>query len=91
MFLRRHRQHAHGETCEYGSLAKAVRTALGPRHQVVARLGKYPAAAGVLTVTMEKDARGHTCGMQFSERTEKTEAVAAGARGVSAAHQPSRR
>ena len=40
MFLRRHRKHADGETYEYWSLVKTVRTARGPRHQVVARLGK---------------------------------------------------
>ena len=40
MFLRRHRKHARGETYEYWSLVKTVRTARGPRHQVVARLGK---------------------------------------------------
>ena len=40
MFLRRHRKHSRGETYEYWSLVKTVRTARGPRHQVVARLGK---------------------------------------------------
>jgi hypothetical protein len=40
MFLRRHRKHAGGETYEYWSLVKTVRTARGPRHQVLARLGK---------------------------------------------------
>jgi hypothetical protein len=40
MFLRRHRKHARGETYEYWSLVKTVRTARGPRHQLVARLGK---------------------------------------------------
>jgi len=40
MFLRRHRKHSGGETYEYWSLVKTVRTARGPRHQVVARLGK---------------------------------------------------
>ncbi len=40
MFLRRHRKHAGGETYEYWSLVRTVRTARGPRHQVVARLGK---------------------------------------------------
>ena len=40
MFLRRHRKHAHGETYEYWSLVKTVRTVRGPRHQLVARLGK---------------------------------------------------
>jgi hypothetical protein len=40
MFLRRHRKHSGGETYEYWSLVKTVRTVRGPRHQVVARLGK---------------------------------------------------
>jgi hypothetical protein len=44
MFLRRHRRHAGGETYEYWSLVKTVRTARGPRHQVVARLGKLDGA-----------------------------------------------
>lgn len=40
MFLRRHRKHRGGETYEYWSLVKTVRTARGPRHQLVARPGK---------------------------------------------------
>src|SRR5208283_5412169 len=44
MFLRRHRKHSGGETYEYWSLVKTVRTARGPRHQVVARLGKLDGA-----------------------------------------------
>jgi len=44
MFLRRHRKHAGGETYDYWSLVKTVRTARGPRHQVVARLGKLDGA-----------------------------------------------
>jgi hypothetical protein len=44
MFLRRHRKHTGGETYEYWSLVKTVRTARGPRHQVVARLGKLDGA-----------------------------------------------
>ncbi len=40
MFLRRHRKEAGGETYDYWSLVKTVRTARGPRHQIVARLGK---------------------------------------------------
>jgi len=40
MFLRRHRRHSGGETYEYWSLVKTVRTARGPRQAVVARLGK---------------------------------------------------
>ena len=34
-------------------------------------LGKYPAAAGVLIVTLNKDARGRACGLALSERTSK--------------------
>jgi hypothetical protein len=44
MFLRRHRRHAGGESYEYWSLVKTVRTARGPRQQVVARLGKLERA-----------------------------------------------
>jgi transposase len=44
MFLRRHRRHAGGETYEYWSLVKTVRTARGPRQEVVARLGKLDGA-----------------------------------------------
>jgi hypothetical protein len=44
MFLRRHRKHTDGETYQYWSLVKTVRTARGPRHQVVARLGKLDGA-----------------------------------------------
>jgi len=44
MFLRRHRKHSGGETYEYWSLVKTVRSARGPRHQVVARLGKLDVA-----------------------------------------------
>ena len=40
MFLRRHRKEAGGEDYEYWSLVKTVRTARGPRHRIVARLGK---------------------------------------------------
>ena len=40
MFLRRHRKHSGGESYEYWSLVKTIRTARGPRHQLVARLGK---------------------------------------------------
>lgn len=45
MFLRRHRKHAGGETYEYWSLVKTVRTAKGPRHETVAHLGKLDEAA----------------------------------------------
>jgi hypothetical protein len=40
MFLKRHRRHRDGETYEYWTLVKTVRTARGPRHQTVAHLGK---------------------------------------------------
>ena len=40
MFLKRQRRHARGETYEYWTLMRTVRTARGPRHQVVSRLGK---------------------------------------------------
>lgn len=40
MFLRRHRKHAGGETYEYWTLVRTVRTARGPRHETVAHLGK---------------------------------------------------
>lgn len=36
-------------------------------------LGKYPAAAGVLTVTLEKDSAGQACALEIAERTEKLE------------------
>jgi transposase len=44
MFLRRHRKVADGEAYQYWSLVKTVRTARGPRHQIVARLGKLDEA-----------------------------------------------
>jgi transposase len=44
MFLRRHRKEAGGEAYPYWSLVKTVRTARGPRHQIVARLGKLDGA-----------------------------------------------
>lgn len=44
MFLRRHRKHAGGETYEYWSLVKTVRTAQGPRHETIAHLGKLDEA-----------------------------------------------
>ena len=40
MFLRRHRKQAGGETYEYWSLVKTVRTAKGPRQEIVAHVGK---------------------------------------------------
>jgi len=40
MFLRRHRKVAGGETYDYWTLVKTVRTARGPRHRIVANLGK---------------------------------------------------
>ena len=44
MFLRRHRKEAGREDYQYWSLVKTVRTARGPRHQIVARLGKLDGA-----------------------------------------------
>jgi hypothetical protein len=44
MFIRRHRKHADGETYEYWSLVRTVRTAKGPRHETVAHLGKLDEA-----------------------------------------------
>lgn len=40
MFLRRHCKNAAGESYHYWTLVKTVRTARGPRHQIVAHLGK---------------------------------------------------
>src|SRR5450432_2225326 len=42
MFLRRHRRTIAGESYDYWTLVKTVRTARGPRQQVVATLGKEP-------------------------------------------------
>jgi hypothetical protein len=42
MFLRRNRRTLQGETYEYWTLVNTVRTAKGPRQQVVATLGKEP-------------------------------------------------
>ena len=42
MFLRRNRRTLNGETYEYWTLVKTVRTANGPRQEVVATLGKEP-------------------------------------------------
>ena len=42
MFLRRNRRRYKGETYEYWSLMRTVRTAKGPRHELVAKLGKAP-------------------------------------------------
>lgn len=42
MFLRRNRRTVDGETYDYWTLVKTVRTAKGPRQQVVAALGKEP-------------------------------------------------
>jgi len=44
MFLKRQRRRARGEDYDYWSLVRTVRTARGPRHQVVARLGKLDGA-----------------------------------------------
>jgi len=40
MFLKRHIRRSRGEAYEYWTLVRTVRTARGPRHQAVARLGK---------------------------------------------------
>lgn len=42
MFLRRHRRLVEGETYEYWTLVKTIRTARGPRQEIVATLGKEP-------------------------------------------------
>jgi transposase len=42
MFLRRNRRLADGESYEYWTLVKTVRTAKGPRQEIVATLGKEP-------------------------------------------------
>jgi hypothetical protein len=42
MFLRRNRRLIDGEAYEYWTLVKTVRTARGPRPQIVATLGKEP-------------------------------------------------
>ena len=42
MFLRRNRKRKNGQEYEYWTLVKTVRTARGPRQQIVASLGKLP-------------------------------------------------
>ena len=42
MFLRRSRRTHNGATYEYWSLLRTVRTSKGPRHELVAHLGKVP-------------------------------------------------
>jgi hypothetical protein len=42
MFLRRNRRVIDGEIYEYWTLVKTVRTARGPRQEIVAALGKEP-------------------------------------------------
>ena len=42
MFLRRNRRRVAGETYEYWTLVRTVRTAKGPRQEVIASLGKEP-------------------------------------------------
>lgn len=42
MFLRRNRRSVDGQTYEYWTLVRTVRTAKGPRQEVVASLGKTP-------------------------------------------------
>ena len=45
MFLRRNRRTIDGQTYEYWTLVRTVRTAKGPRQEVVASLGKTPGLA----------------------------------------------
>jgi hypothetical protein len=42
MFLRRNRRRVDGESYEYWTLVRTVRTAKGPRQEIVACLGKEP-------------------------------------------------
>jgi transposase len=42
MFLRRNRRSVNGESYDYWTLVKTVRTAKGPRQEIVATLGKEP-------------------------------------------------
>lgn len=42
MFLRRHRRTVKGESYDYWTLVRTVRTAVGPRQEIVATLGKEP-------------------------------------------------
>ena len=42
MFLKRNRRKVDGETYEYWSLVRTLRMAKGPRHELVANLGKAP-------------------------------------------------
>jgi transposase len=46
MFLRRNRRTVNGECYEYWTLVKTVRTAKGPRQEIVATLGKEPGLEG---------------------------------------------
>jgi transposase len=45
MFLRRNRRTVDGESYEYWTLVKTIRTAKGPRQEIVATLGKEPGLA----------------------------------------------
>ena len=42
MFLRRHRRTVNGESYDYWTLVRTVRTVAGPRQEIVATLGKEP-------------------------------------------------
>ena len=42
VYLRRHRRGSGGETYEYWTLVRSVRTSRGPRQETVAQLGKLP-------------------------------------------------
>jgi hypothetical protein len=76
----------------HAALARGLEADLKKAGRRIGRwLGKYPAAAGVLVVTLNKDARGRACGLALTERTEKLAWARLGARGVSVAHQPSGR
>jgi len=66
MFLRRHRRESGGETYEYWTLVKSVRTSRGPRQQTVAQLGKLPGLNDEVRVGWEHigeilDGRVHQC------------------------------
>jgi hypothetical protein len=72
MFLKRQRRVVAGATYEYWTLVRTVRTARGPRHQVVACLGKLAPAA-------EQRARGWTDLEALLEGRSRPEQLALGA------------
>lgn len=72
MFLKRHRRHRGGETYEYWTLVKTVRTARGPRHQTVAHLGKLDgeevaAARGWADLDAMLEGKATTTQLNFDE------------------------